>query len=367
MGGRDGMRAADNPHLFLLFVSRLLDKMAVFKSLVVTFVALTAIGANAGPCIPKASLTSSSTLTATSSESSFSSSETLVASSTETFAGTTTSLTDTSSLTLDASSSETSLASSESLVSSSTETFTETSTGITTASTDVSSSTFVTLTSTGTTDSLTSATSTAESSTVESSSTEISTTTTSREPIRTEECAVLGGAGHDLSPDKLAEVKIQAYDDKTLDECLAICESQSDCATLAYNPTRNKCETWKGTLEQIGVDNTPGAEWYYYSTSCLANDRKDTCAKPGWGLDGDANTSGTKIGKFPGYDNYASCYAFCKETEGCAMFAFNPVEQLCELWSGSFEQAKFRPVFRASWTFYRLDCLEPQGGEGGAN
>ncbi|RTE71636.1 hypothetical protein BHE90_013959 [Fusarium euwallaceae] len=177
----------------------------------------------------------------------------------------------------------------------------------------------------------------------------------------------LGGAGHDLSDDKLAEVKIEAYDDKTLDQCLAICESQSDCATLAYNPTRNKCETWKGTLEQIGVDNTPRAEWYYYSTSCLANDRKDTCARPGWGLDGDLNTSGTKIGKFDGFDNYASCYAICKETEGCAMFAFNPVEQLCELWSGSFEQAGFGPVFRASWTFYRLDCLEPRGGEGGAN
>ncbi|KAI8718536.1 hypothetical protein NCS52_00632700 [Fusarium sp. LHS14.1] len=333
--------------------------MAVFRSLVVTFVALTAIGA------PMLVL------------SSFSSSETLVASSTETSSGTATSLTDTSSSTLETSSSETSSTLSESLVTSSTETFTETSTGTTTASTDVSSSTFVTLTSTGTTETLTSATSTAESSTVESStvesssvessSTEISTTTTSTEPIRTEECAVLGGAGHDLSQDKLAEVKVQAYDDKTLDECLAICESQSDCATLAYNPTRNKCETWKGTLEQIGVDNTPGAEWYYDSTSCLANDRKDTCAKPGWGLDGDTNSSGTKIGKFSGYDNYAGCYAFCKETEGCAMFAFNPVEQLCELWSGSFEQAKFRPVFRASWTFYRLDCLEPQGGESGAN
>ncbi|RSL45475.1 hypothetical protein CEP54_014243 [Fusarium duplospermum] len=334
--------------------------MAVFKSLVVTFVALSAIGANAGPCIPKASLTLSSTLTATSSESSFSSSETLASSSTETSTGTTTSLTDASSSTVDASSSETSLTSSESLVTSST----KTSAGTTT---DVSSSTFVTLTSTGTTETLTSAISTAESSTIESSSTAISTTTTSREPTRTEECAVLGGAGHDLSDDKLAEVKIQAYDDKTLDECLAICESQRDCATLAYNPTRNKCETWKGTLEQIGVDNTPGAEWYYYSTSCLANDRKDTCARPGWGLDGDENTSGTKIGKFGGFDNYAGCYALCRETEGCAMFAFNPVEQLCELWSGSFEQARFTPVFRASWTFYRLDCLEPQGGEGGAN
>ncbi|RSL60526.1 hypothetical protein CEP51_013761 [Fusarium floridanum] len=341
--------------------------MAVFKSLVVTFVALTAFGVNAGPCIPKASLTSSSTLTATSTGSTFSSSETLLASPTETSTGTTTSLTETSSSTLEASSSETSLTSSESLVTSSTESFTETSAGTTTASTDVSSLTLVTLTITGTTETLTSATSTAELSTVESSSTEISTTTTSREPIRIEECAVLGGAGHDLSDDKLAEVKIEAYDDKTLDECLAICESQSDCATLAYNPTHNKCETWKGTLEQIGVDNTPEAEWYYYSTSCLANDRKDTCARPGWGLDGDLNTSGTKIGKFDGFDNYAGCYSFCKETEECAMFAFNPVEQLCELWSGSFEQAGFRPVFRASWTFYRLDCLEPRGGEGGAN
>ncbi|KAM0420619.1 hypothetical protein ACHAPT_011535 [Fusarium lateritium] len=200
------------------------------------------------------------------------------------------------------------------------------------------------------------------SSTLETSSTAVSTATTSQGPIRTQECAVLGGAGHDLSQDKLAEVKIDAYDDKTLDECLAICASQRDCATLAHNPTQNRCETWKGTLEQIGVEDTPRAEWYYYSTSCLANDRKDTCARPGWGLDGDENTSRTKIGKFPNYDNYASCYAFCEETGGCAMFAFNPVEQLCELWSGSFEQAKFKPVFRASWTFYRLDCLEPEGG-----
>ncbi|KAJ4312802.1 hypothetical protein N0V84_009740 [Fusarium piperis] len=99
----------------------------------------------------------------------------------------------------------------------------------------MSSSTFVTLTSMGTTETLASVTSAAEL----SSSTEILSITTFRESIRTEECAALGGAGHDLSDDKLAEVKIQAYDDKTLDECL---------------------------------------------------DRKDTCANPGWGLDGDPNT-----------------------------------------------------------------------------